>query len=152
MSGVDLSRRDRRRFGVLCVLAYVALAWMVRFDLRRGDQIASLVYPLDTFSMYAPNSASEISHILVRDQAGTAHRVTAFSRFACVEPLRGRAVRCTERRGFQYHYDDLINYIEAHPGGGATNVELISRTWNVPPGGAPVQVADCVIAHCTVTP
>jgi hypothetical protein len=48
----------------------------------------------------------------VRDQAGTAHQVTAFSRFACAEPLRGSAVRYPERRGFQYHYDDLINDIE----------------------------------------
>jgi hypothetical protein len=55
MTGADPASRDRRRFGVLCVLAHVALAWMVRFDLRRGDQIASLAYPLDTSSMYAPN-------------------------------------------------------------------------------------------------
>jgi hypothetical protein len=152
MTGADLASRDRRRFGVLCVLAYVALAWLVRFDLRRGDQIASLAYPLDTFSMYAPNSANQISHILVRDAAGAVHHVTSFERFACAEALRGSAVRCTERRGFQYHYDDQINWIEAHPGGGATRVELISRTWDVQPGAAPVHLNDCVIAHCTVTP
>jgi hypothetical protein len=147
----DPASRDRRRFGVLLVLAYLTLAWMARFDLRRGEQVASIVYPLDTFSMYAPNPAPRISHILVRDSAGVAHRVTSFRSFACTEPLRGSEVRCTDRRGFQYHYDDLITYIEAHPGGGAEAVEVISRTWEVPPGGAPQQVSDCVIAHCTVT-
>src|SRR5260221_9351086 len=39
-------RASRRRFGALCVLAYVALSWAARFDMRRGEQIASLFYPL----------------------------------------------------------------------------------------------------------
>jgi len=150
-SPADAPARDRRRFGVLCVLAYLALAWVARFDLRRGDQIASLVYPLDTFSMYAPNPAPEISHLLVLDRAGATHRVTAFRSFDCVEPLTGPAVPCADRRGFEYHYDDLINFIQAHPGSGAEDVQVIARTWNVPAGGAPVHLSDCVIAHCKVS-
>lgn len=147
----DPASRDRRRFGVLLVLAYLTLAWMARFDLRRGEQIASLVYPLDTFSMYAPNPPTQISHVLVRDAAGVTHHVTSFRGFACREPLRGSAVRCADRRGYQYHYDDQIDFIDAHPGSGAEAVELISRTWEVPPGGVPKHVSDCVIAHCTVS-
>ena len=46
---------------MLCVLGYVALAWAVRFDLPQGDQIASLVYPLDTFSMYAQAPSPRMS-------------------------------------------------------------------------------------------
>src|SRR5439155_14545328 len=41
-------RDDRVRFGTLCVLGYVLLSWLVRFDMRLGQQIASLAYPLDT--------------------------------------------------------------------------------------------------------
>jgi len=136
---------------VLCVLAYVALSWMVRYDMRRGDQIASLLYPLDTFSMYAARPAREISHLLVRDRQGVAHRVMAFRSFDCAEPVGGSAVRCADKRGFQYHYDDLTDYIQRHTGPGEVEIELISRTWALRPGAAPVHTSDCVIARCTVS-
>lgn len=143
--------RDRRRFGLLCVLVYVALSWTARYDMRRGDQIASLLYPLDTFSMYAGRPAGEMSHLLVRDRQGIAYRVTAFRSFDCAEPLSGSAVRCADKRGFQYHYDDLINYVQSHAGPGDVEVELISRTWALRPGAAPVHTSDCVIARCTAS-
>lgn len=140
-----------RRFGVVCVLAYVLLSWAARFDMRRGDQIASLVYPLDTFSMYAPSPGHSINHLMVRDGAGNVHRVAEFRTFDCVEPLTGADVRCADQRGFEYHYDDLINFVRAHPGAGDTDVELIARTWAVQPWTTPRHVGDCVIAHCKVS-
>ena len=79
-------RRTHLRFGILCVLGYVALSWAVRFDMRRGEQIASLLYPLDTFSMYAPIPGESMSHLLIRDGQGAIHRVTAFRSFDCAEP------------------------------------------------------------------
>ena len=53
------------RFAILCVLGY-------------GEGNASIVYPLDTFSMYARMPGEDRSHLLVRDASGTVHRVTAF--------------------------------------------------------------------------
>ncbi|MDX2168257.1 MAG: hypothetical protein SF182_14380 [Deltaproteobacteria bacterium] len=144
----DCAGRDRRRFGLLCVVAYLALAWVARFDMRRGEQIASLVYPLDTFSMYAPSQASQISHLLVLDAQGVAHRATAFRAYDCREPLRGAAVPCADRHGYEYHWDDLVNYIQAHHGPGDVEVTIVARTWEVAPGAAPVPQSDCVIAHC----
>jgi hypothetical protein len=127
------------------------LSWAVRFDMRRGGQIASLLYPLDTFSMYAGTVGRDASHLLVRDHDGAVHRVTAFRSFACAEPITGSAAQCADRRGFEYHYDDLIHFIESHPGAGEAEVELIARTWQLRPGAPPVQVPDCVIAHCRVS-
>jgi hypothetical protein len=130
------------------VLAYVTLSWAARFDMRRGDQIASLIYPLDTFSMYASRPANEIHHLLVRDERGNAHRVTAFRSFDCAEPITGASARCADRRGYQYHYDDLTNYIQHHAGPGDLDVDLISRTWQMRPGSPPQHTGDCVIARC----
>ena len=151
MTQGDSAARARRRFAVLCLLAYVALSWTARYDMRRGDQIASLLYPLDTFSMYASHGARAMSHLLVRDGQGGAHRVTAFRSFECAEPVSGSAARCADQRGFQYHYDDLTNYIQSHTGPGDIEVELISRTWALRPGRAPVHTADCVISRCRVS-
>jgi hypothetical protein len=138
----------QRRFGVLCLLAYVALSWTVRFDMRLGEQIASLIYPLDTFSMYARMPAPEESHLVVRDHQGGVHRVMDFRSFDCGEPLTGTATECP--RGIPYHYDDLTRYIDSHPGPGEWEVELITRTWELRPGAPPLPAADCVIAHCRV--
>jgi len=143
-------RSGRLRFGILCVLGYVALSWAVRFDMRRGEQIASLIYPLDTFSMYAPVPGAYASHLLIRDMRGAVHRVTAFRSFDCSEPVSGSG-QCAGRHGIEYHYDDLIHYIESHTGAGESDVELITRTWQVRSGQAPVQTSDCVIAHCKVS-
>jgi hypothetical protein len=138
------------RFGVLCVLGYVALSWAVRFDMRRGEQIASLLYPLDTFSMYAPGPAAYMSHLLIRDGQGVVHRVTDFRFFDCAEPITGTAAHCADTHGIEYHYDDLTHYIETHAGRGELAVEIISRTWQMRSGAPPVQTSDCVIAHCKV--
>lgn len=133
---------------MLCVLGYVALSWAVRFDMRRGEQIASLLYPLDTFSMYAPGPGPYASHLLIRDAQGVVHRVTTFRSFDCRELVTGHADRCADQHGIEYHYDDLIQYIQSHAGLGEMEVEIISRTWQIRPGAPPVQTSDCVIAHC----
>lgn len=141
-------RLDRRRFGFLCALGYIALAWAVRFDMRLGDQMASLLYPLDTFSMYAGPPGEYVSHPLVRDQDGSVHRITSYRVFACDDPVTRPAARCVNDSGYAYLYDDLAHYIEAHPGAGEADVELIYRTWEVRAGAAPTPISDCVIARC----
>jgi hypothetical protein len=134
---------------VLCVLGYVVLSWAVRFDMRLGAQIASLVYPLDTFSMYAGMPGADTSHLLVRNRDGAVHRVEDFRAFECAEPLTGPAAACQSTRGIPYHYEDLTRYIARHAGPGGEDVELITRTWEFR-AGAPVKTSDCVIARCTV--
>ncbi len=143
---------SQRHFGILCVLGYVALSWAVRFDMRRGEQIASLLYPLDTFSMYAPIPGAYMSHLLMRDATGEVHRVMAFRAFDCAEPVTGNGAPCADEHGIEYHYDDLIHYIESHRAAGEMNADLITRTWQVRSGAAPVHTSDCVIAHCKVSP
>jgi hypothetical protein len=138
------------RFGTLCVLGYVLLSWLVRFDMRLGAQIVSFVYPLDTFSMYAGMPGEDRSALLVRDAGGTVHRVTAFRAFSCAEPLRGPSAACATRLGIHYLYEDLVRHIESHPGPGDRDVELIIRTWQIENGAAPVVTSDCVVAHCKV--
>ena len=145
-------RNDHLRFGTLCVLAYVALSWLVRFDMRLGQQIASLVYPLDTFSMYARMPGEYGSALLVRDGDGNVHRVTAFRAFSCAEPLTGASAACVGRQGIPYLYEDLVDYIETHAGPGEREVELITRTWEIRRGAAPLRTSDCVIARCRVSP
>ena len=144
-------RQHHLRFGTLCVLGYVLLSWLVRFDMRLGHQIASLVYPLDTFSMYAGMPGTNQSALLVRDGDGNVHRVTAFRAFSCAEPLAGASAACAGQP-ISYLYEDLVRYIENHPGPGQRAVELIVRTWEIRTGAAPVSTPDCVIAHCRVSP
>ncbi len=147
----DPERASELRFGVLCLLAYVALSWAVRFDMRLGNQIASLLYPLDTFSMYAGGPGRDASHLLVRDSLGIVHRVTEFRAFDCAAALAETGARCADTHGIQYHYDDLMRYIESHAGPGTSEVAIITRTWRIRPGAAPVQMADCIIARCKVS-
>jgi hypothetical protein len=116
--------------------------------MRLGDQIASLVYPLDTFSMYARMPAAEESHLLLRDPQAGVHRVMDFRSFDCSEPLNALDTRCPQ--GIPYHYEDLIHYIEEHRGPGEREVELITRTWKLEAGAPPMPVSDCVLAHCRV--
>jgi hypothetical protein len=142
----------RLRFGVLCILAYVAFSWSVRFDMPLGHQIASLVYPLDTFSMYAGPAGDSISHLLVRDAQGVVHRVTDFRAINCAERIDRSVARCSDRNGYAYHYDELTEYIAQHGGPATTPVDLIYRTWEVRPGAPPAIAPDCVVAHCTVAP
>ena len=145
-----MTRARHLRFGALCVLGYIALSWTARFDMRLNEADTSLLYPLDTFSMYARPPGEDRSLLLVRTNDGTVHQVTDFRAFACAEPITGSAARCAERRGIQYHFDDLTRYIETHPGSGDIAIELITRTWKIEPGKAPVHEADCVVARCQV--
>ncbi|MEO8601508.1 MAG: hypothetical protein ABI629_02920 [bacterium] len=148
--GGPIIRLSQRRFGVLCLLGYVALAWSMRFDMRLGDQIASLFYPLDTFSMYGRMPGRDSSYPLLRDGQGAVYRVTDFSAFTCREAVTGSTAQCADKRGIPYHYDEAAEYIRLHPGGGDLAVELITRTWEIRAGAAPRLESDCVIAHCTV--
>jgi hypothetical protein len=147
-SKVAAIRLSKPRFGLLCILGYVALSWAVRFDMRLGQQIASLLYPLDTFSMYAGMPGEDRSHLLVRDRQGTVHRVTTYRSFDCAEPISGADTPCATRRGIPYIDEDLTRYIRAHRGGGDEEVELITRTWELRPGAPPAREPDCVIARC----
>lgn len=131
------------------MLGYVALSWTARFDTRLNRQDASLVYPLDTFSMYGGMPGEDRGQLLIRDARGIVHRVTDFRAFHCDEPLAGPQVRCARHLGIPYHYEELVRYIEAHPGPADVEVELITRTWEFRPG-APARTADCVVAHCRV--
>ena len=143
---------NRRRFGILAVLAYVALSWAARFDMSLGEQIASLAYPLDTFSMYAGPPGDAIGHLLVRDAVGEIHRVRDFSAYHCDAGLKRGATRCAAEPSFAYHYDDLVRYIDGHSGSGAIPVDLIYRTWRLQRSEPPRVEEDCVIAHCEVAP
>lgn len=141
-----------RRFGILCVLAYAALSWAVRYDMRFGPQLASLAYPLDTFSMYAAAPGDLVSHVLLRDDGGAVHRVKNFRAFACDAPLEGKEARCAERPGYAYLYEDTSAYIRAHGGAAETPMDLVYRTWRLRPGEVPIIDSDCVIARCRVAP
>ena len=143
------SRISPREFGVVCLLGYVALSWAARFDMRLGEQIASLIYPLDTFSMYARMPREDRSILLVRDRDGAVHRVSEFRAFDCAAPLTGRAARCAETHGIPYHYEDLARYVDSHAGSGDAEVDLITRTWNFR-RGEPPKTSDCVISRCKV--
>jgi hypothetical protein len=150
-SGQGAGRTGHRRFGVLCVLGYVALSWAVRFDMDEGDQIASLVYPLDTFSMYAQAPSPDISHLLVRDAEGRVRPATDFRAFDCDEPVTGVSARCSDHRMIRYLYEEIAKYIESHQGLGTQDVELIFRTWTLRAGEPVAHQSDCVIAHCRVS-
>jgi hypothetical protein len=145
-------RASQLRFGLLLVLAYVALSWAVRFDMRLGAQIASLVYPLDTFSMYAGTPREDRSHLLLRDQQGGVYRITAFRSFDCAEAIDSVGAACSERRGIPYMVEDFARYIRAHRGTGEIEVDVIARTWELHAGAAPTQLPDCVVTHCKVSP
>ncbi len=119
--------------------------------MRLGEQIASLLYPLDTFSMYGRLPGEDTSHLLVRDGQGAVHRVTDFRSFDCAEPVSGSAARCAETRGIPYHYEDMARYVESHAGAGVESIDLITRTWQVRPGAPAVHASDCVVAHCRVS-
>lgn len=150
--GRESARASERRFGVLCVLAYVVLSWAVRFDLDRGEQIASLVYPLDTFSMYAQAPSPEISHLLVRDAQGRVHSVTEFASYDCDEPVTRGATRCSDAHSIRYLYEDLAKHIETHPGTGTEHVDLILRTWSIRAGAPVTLLSDCLVTTCRVSP
>ena len=94
-------RSEHVRFGLLCMLAYAVLAWAVRFDMPLGGQIVSLVYPLDTFSMYATPPGQDTSMLLVRDGQGTVHRVTDFRAFGAPSRCAARSRAASSRAAFR---------------------------------------------------
>lgn len=141
------------RFGVLCFLVYVAVAWAVRFDTRNGPRNASLVYPFESFSMYSSITAPVVSRLLVRDDAGQVAWIEDFTAFACevvpvvpggpCEPPRGARIGYLDR--------DAAQYIRTHPGGGPERVEIVQRTWELPRGRPLGPPRDCVVTRCTVS-
>ena len=143
--------RDACRFGVLCVLGYVLLSWAVRFDMPLGEQIASLAYPLDTFSMYAQAPTPQVSHLLVRDALGTVYPVTSFRSFDCDAPLTDVPTRCHESRPIGYLFADLARHIANHRGAGTEDAELVMRTWSMRSGAPATLASDCVVSHCRVS-
>jgi hypothetical protein len=118
--------------------------------MRLGEQIASLVYPLDTFSMYAPVPGASASNLLVRDRAGGLHAVTDFRAFDCNLPANAADLPCADAPGIRYHYEDLLRYVAGHAGQGTGEADLVSRTWELRAGTAPRATGDCVVAHCRV--
>ncbi|MCX4243660.1 hypothetical protein [Paraliomyxa miuraensis] len=139
------------RFGILCALSYLMVSWVVRFDMVRGTQIASLVYPFDTFSMYSTMPEAQSSHLLARDERGDVHSITSFRSFDCDAPIDSRASACGTRATIQYLDDDLVDYIQTHPGSGSSQVDIIRRTWMVFAGRPPRPSGDCVITACRVS-
>lgn len=149
---IAADRSDGLRFGVLCVLIYVVLSWAIRIDMRLGIQMASLIYPLDTFSMYATAPPGHATRLLIRDDRGKIHHIEAFRAYDCVDPVTGPNVRCADDLGIDYIHEKLTRYIETHRGPGERQIELIARTWVITPGEAPVHDSDCVVAQCRVAP
>ncbi len=139
------------RFAAICVAAYVAISWTVRYDLRFGRQIASIVYPFDTFSMYATMPPRDIGHLLVRDRSGVVHRVTEFSAYECKAPVSGDSTECSDRQSIPYHFEKLLRHVEEHPGSGSEDVDLIIRSWRLEAGKAARHSGDCVISRCRVS-
>jgi hypothetical protein len=141
------------RFVILCLLGYVAASWAVRFDLRGGQQIASLTYPLDTFSMYATPPGPCVSQLLLRDGHNAVHRILAFHAFACTPA----ASACSVAGAIPYHDDDLTRYMQRHAvaidsPGSRIPMDVIRRTWTLHPWTSPRLQGDCLVAHCTVAP
>ncbi|HEY8379798.1 MAG TPA: hypothetical protein VIK91_25080 [Nannocystis sp.] len=149
-----MSRLDGpTRLGVLCFLAYVAVAWAVRFDTPNGPRNASIVYPFETFSMYATLTAPVVSRLLVRDETGALARVEDFASFACAADPVLAGGPCDPPRGARVTYldRDAVRYIHNHPGGGDERVELVQRTWELPRGRPLGSPRDCVLTTCTVS-
>lgn len=149
------ARVDRLRFGVICVLGYVTLSWALLFDMRRGLQCASLIYPLDTFSMYAYVPPPDVASLLLRDAGGNIRRIKEMRSYHCADPVSGPEARCADKPVFKFHSDAMTRYIRKHqgPGGpGGLEAELLVRTFALRPGAAPVQTSDCVISRCRVSP
>lgn len=142
-----------RRFGALCFLAYVAIAWASRADTRGGPRNASWVYPFETFSMYSSVSAPVVSSLVVRDARGAFARVERFAAIACEPAPVLVGGPCDAPRGARIAYldDDALQHMRVHPGGGPERVELVRRTWTLAPGEPLGVPQDCVLTRCTVT-
>lgn len=141
-----------QRFGLLCAAAYIALSWSVRVDTPGGRQNASLVYPLDTFSMYSELPDAAQTALLLRDRRGGIHRVEDFSAFTCDANLRGPYPACATSLGRRHKTEEQFRRMQRGRTADAAGepVELIARTWSLAPGTPPRFSHDCRIAQCTV--
>lgn len=140
-------------FAIALTLAYVAASWAVRFDWGRNRQIASLVYPLDTFSMYAASSGPRTSLMMLRDSDSASHRIEHFSAFDC----RPSAHTCDSSAAIAYHDRDNHGFIARHAAKRDNQrpwqrMDLVIRSWAVRPWQRPATLPDCVVAHCDVLP
>ena len=149
-SAAPAGRIDRRRFAIAVFLLYVLASWGLRFDMRRGAQIASLIYPLDTFSMYSSMPDPRVAHLLLRDAGGGVHAVMSFSSFDCGPALHGAESDCVDGDLIEYHFDDLVTYIDGRRGDGEVAMDLIVRRWQVAAGEAPTPAGDCLLRQCRV--
>ena len=120
--------------------------------MARGTQIASLLYPFDTFSMYSTVPGHEGSFLLARDEQGQVHDITSYRSFDCTVPIDTAQSICNASPTIQYLDDDVADYVKTHPGGGAQRVDIIRRTWVIAAGQPPRESGDCVIAECRVSP
>lgn len=145
------------RFGLAAASVYVALSWAFRFPTAHGAHNASLVYPLDTFSMYAEEAPERVGAFVVRVEGGSTEPLGAFSALEC-ETREGapflRAdgsydVACeSDGEHIEYLDADLGAYLRAHPGTGPLEVEIVRRTWTTPRDGPLAAPIDCVLARC----
>ncbi len=138
----------RVRFAIVCVLTYVALSFLVRFDMRRGEHIASLVYPLDTFSMYAHAAPLRTSYLVARDARGRVHAIESFRIFDCGGPVRPEVHACGRVRAVEYVDSALLHYVNRHRGRGEVQVDIVRQTWAIRAGTPPRRIGECVLARC----
>jgi len=136
------------RFAILCVLGYLAVAWVLRFDTRDAPHNASLTYPFDTYSMYSGSMSSQAARIVLRTSDGTYHRVTDFHAFGCEPPIEA-SHRCSDSEGHTIAYvdDDTVRWITDHAGTGSERVEIVRRSWSLSNGLT--TTTECVLTQCT---
>ena len=140
--------------GLLIGLGFLAAAWAWRGDGRLGRQIRSVVYPFDTFSMYATTWRKEIRIPLLRDPAGNTHFPYHFGGFLC-EPVQDAGPACSSAYSIDYHDDELLRHVRTHPlrpDAPVQHMELVRRHWQLQAGRAPVRLDDCVLQRCQVQP
>jgi hypothetical protein len=142
------------QLGLLLGLGFLAASWAWREDGRLGRQIASLVYPLDTFSMYATTWQDEVSIPLLIDKAGHSHWPYHLAAFACT-PIADADQSCARGRAIGYHDDELLRHVRSHPlppGQQGVPMQLVRRHWKLTAGQVPKQLADCPLQQCLVVP
>ena len=85
--------------------------------------MASLVYPLDTFSMYAGAAGEYVSLSADTRSGGRGTPHHDYRAFACVGAGTRPAAGCADNSGFAYLYDDWPATLKRHPGpGGPTSI------------------------------
>jgi hypothetical protein len=145
----------RLRFGIIIAAAFVAISWAARFDSELGRKTRSLVYPFDTFSMYAIGQHTA-SHIVVLYEGGVVRGVESYERFDCPTGFELERAVCDAPVGtysrVAYLERKALLHIREHGGAGEREVRVVRRVWSVPEDGPPVRLADCELATCRVSP